>query len=270
MTRTETRRALVPTGGFKTHMIGYTHSQPALGFVLAIGATALLVLTACTPGAAGATTVNTVSQPAGISVSGQGKTTVVPDVAVLRLGVEARAVSVSEAMGQATKIMNDVVAELKASGVAEKDMTTVQFNISQERRFDAGKERIIGYIVQNRVSAKVRKVEDSGKILERAVTVGGDQVRVEGISFTLDDPTKLHEELRKLAMADAKAKAEQLAKLAGVRLGEATYVQEGGPVALPGPYPNVKLGLGSEAAAPFITPGETEAQLQVQVVYAIK
>lgn len=251
-------------------MIGHTHSQPALGFVLAIGATALLALTACTSGAAGATTVNTVSQPAGISVSGQGKTTVVPDVAVLRLGVEARAQSVAEAMEQATKAMDDVVVELKASGVAEKDTTTVRFNIAQERRYDQGRERIVGYTVQNRVSAKVRKVQDSGKILERAVTAGGDLIRVESVSFTLDDPTKLHEELRKLAMADAKTKAEQLAKLAGVQLGEAVYVQEGGPAALPVPYPNLRLGLGSEAAAPFITPGETEAQLQIQVVYAIK
>lgn len=251
-------------------MIGSTHPQPGLGFVLAAAATALLVLTACTQGAAGVTTVNTVSQPTGISVSGQGKITVVPDVAVLRLGVEARAASVSEATEQATKAMSDIVAALKASGVAEKDMTTVQFNISQERRFDAGRERIVGYIVQNQVSAKIRKVADTGKILQGAVTAGGDLIRVQSVSFTLDDPTKLHDELRKLAMADAKAKAEQLAKLAGAQLGGATYIQEGGSVAIPVPYPNVKLGLGQEAAAPFITPGETEAQLQVQVVYAIK
>ena len=84
----------------------------------------------------------------------------------------------------------------------------------------------------------------------------------------MDDPSPYYEEARKEAIADAKAKAEQLAKLAGVRLGKPTYISEGTQVSPI--YPRGAVYVEEAVAAPTpISPGETEISLTVQVVYAI-
>ena len=78
------------------------------------------------------------------------------------------------------------------------------------------------------VTAKIREVDNTGIIIDAVARVGGDYIRINGISFTLDDPTAYHGEAREKAMADAEAKAEQLAELAGVKLGKPTYISESG------------------------------------------
>lgn len=97
---------------------------------------------ACTArGAPGAASLVATTQATGISVSGEGKVTIVPDVVVLRLGVEARAATVELARSQAAEAMEKVLARLKARGVAEKDIQTIRLNIYPERRFRKDEER---------------------------------------------------------------------------------------------------------------------------------
>ena len=98
---------------------------------------------------------------------------------------------------------------------------------------------------------------------------GGDLTRIDSISFSVDDPSVHYEEAREEAMADAKAKAEQLAELAGVTLGKPTYISEG--TQTPPIYPRLMVEIVEEAVVGRtpISPGETEISLTVQVVYAI-
>ena len=211
-------------------------------------------------------------QSTGIWVTGEGKVSVVPDVAILSLGVEAQAANIAEAQNQAATSMNAVVGELDRHGVASKDIKTQQFSIYPVRRWVKEKEEevLVGYRVNNMVTAKVRKVKDTGTIIDAAARAGGDYTRINSISFTVDDPANYLNEAREKAMADAGAKAKQLADLGGVRLGSPIYINESGGF-LPAPR---EFAMMAEAAAPApptpISPGETEIRLSVQVVYYIK
>jgi len=211
-------------------------------------------------------------QSTGIWVSGEGKVSAVPDVAILNLGVEVQADTVAEAQSWAAKVMTDVLDELDNRGIAKKDIQTRHFSIYPVRRWSEkdAKEILIGYRVTNTVTAKVRDVDETGTVIDAVTKVGGDYIRINNISFSVDDPTPYYKEAREKAMADAKAKAKQLADLGDVKLGEVTFISEGGLVPIaretfvgaPVPMP---------AAPPTpISPGETEIRLSVQVAYSIE
>jgi uncharacterized protein YggE len=214
------------------------------------------------------------NQQQGIWVTGEGKVTAVPDLAILRLGIEAQEATVAEAQAQASEAMERVMTALEDNGVAEKDIQTQYFNINQITRWDElmGQEVIIGYRVSNMVTAKIRDVDNAGLIIDAVVTAGGDLTRIDSINFSIDDPSVYLEEARQKAMADVKAKAEDLAKLAGVKLGKPTYISESSY--LPSPiYPRVYYEGGMAPPAPVvvppISPGEMEVSLTVQIAYAI-
>ncbi len=209
-------------------------------------------------------------QNTGIWVTGEGKISVVPDVAILNLGVEAQALTVAEAQKQAAEAMEAVVGELDKHGIAKKDIKTQHFSIAPVRRWVEDKEVLIGYRVTNTVTTKVRKVEDTGTIIDAVAKAGGDFTRINSISFTVDDPTASHKEAREKAMADAETKAKQLADLAGVKLDKPTYISESGGL-IPGPREFIMRAEAAKAPPPTpISPGEMEIRLSVQMVYSIK
>ena len=211
------------------------------------------------------------SQFAGVWVTGEGKVTVVPDVAILSLGVEAQAITVQQAMDEAAIAMDQVMAALRANGVAERDIQTQWFNIYPVRNWiDDGREVLIGYRVSNTVSAKIRDVAATGSIIDRVAEADGDLARIQGVSFTVDDPSQYHSEARAKAIADAQAKAQHLAALAGVDLGRPFYISEsGGFVPIYRDYGYGMLEAGAVPPTP-ISPGETEVTLTVQMAFAIE
>jgi len=218
--------------------------------------------------------LNISQQNSGIWVTGEGSVSIVPDIAVLSLGVEVQSDTVAEAQTQAATSMDAVVRELRNGDVANKDIKTQHFAIYPVRRWsdEKGEELLVGYRVNNTVVAKVRKVEDAGAIIDAVTRAGGDYIRINSISFTVDDPAEYLDEAREEAMADAAAKAKQLAEAGGVKLGAPTYINEsGGVIPIPREYA-VRAFAGAAPAAPPtpISPGETEIRLSVQVVYSIR
>ena len=211
------------------------------------------------------------SQQTGVWVSGTGKVTAVPDVAILSLGVEAQEKTVKEAQSEAASAMTAVVAALKTNGVADKDIQTQWYNISPVMKWveDTNEQITIGYKVSNMVTAKIRDISKAGTIIDAVAEAGGNLTRINSISFTVDDPTAYYNQAREKAMQDANAKAEQMATLAGITLGKPTYISESGGY-IPQPYP-VKdyYSEGGSASTP-ISPGELDITLTVQVGYAIE
>ena len=213
--------------------------------------------------------VNLNNQQEGIWVTGRGEVTATPDIVTLSLGIEAQAASVAEAQNQAKEAMNKVMAALTDNGVAKKDIQTQYFSIQRVTKWDKEKEQevVVGYRVTNMVTAKIRNIDKAGAIIDAVAEAGGDLTRINSISFSIDDPSPYYEEVREKAMADAKAKAKQLAELAGVTLGKPTYISES--MQVPPPIYPVRM---AEAGAPIetpISPGEMEIILTVQVTYAI-
>jgi uncharacterized protein YggE len=248
----------------------------AMSLVLVL---AVVGFAGCTPGSS--TTIGTVdinSQQTGIWVSGTGKVTVTPDIAMLSLGIEAQADTVAGAQEQAAAAMAAVMTALKDAGIDDEDIQTQYFNIREvtnwEVRYDGGeKEVVIGYEVTNTVSVKIRDVTKAGAVIDAVVTAGGDLTRVNGIDFTVEDPAPYYEQAREKAADYAKAKAQQMADLTGVKLGNVTYVSESSSY-YHGGGPNYYREDMMAVPAPTIYPteisvGTLEITATVQVAYAI-
>lgn len=251
-----------------------------LWFVIIVLAVALVVvgLSGCetpgtvTGGGADSLQLNLNSQQQGIWVSGEGKVSAEPDIANLQLGIEAQEASVAAAQSQAAEAMDKVMTALDDNGVAKKDIQTQYFNISKVTRWDDDNQRevVLGYRVTNTVIAKIRDIEKAGTVIDAVALAGGDLTRVNSIYFSVDDLTPYQKEARDEAMADAKNKAEQLASLAGVKLGKPTYISESfyQPSSYRYDVPMMEAGQSS-APSTVISPGEMEITLSVQVTYAI-
>ena len=241
-------------------------------FLLLFAGIAILVLmaglaTSCQPSVSAAAGAN---QQTGISVSGDGKVTVTPDVANIQLGIQAQAKTVADAQSQAVKAMNDVMAALTNNGVAQKDIQTQYYNIQQTTTYDNVKQQqiVTGYEVSNVVNAKVRDVTKAGSVIDAVTAAGGDLTRLNSIQFSLNDPTAATDKAREMAMADAKDTATQLAKLAGVTLGKPISISENN-TSVPLYAPVYAKAADSVSSTP-ISPGELDITLSVQVVYAIQ
>ncbi|MFC2021105.1 SIMPL domain-containing protein [Chloroflexota bacterium] len=215
--------------------------------------------------------LNISSQQQGIWVNAEGKVAAVPDIATLSLGIEAQSASVAEAQSQASEAMDKVMSVLKDEGVNDKDIQTQYFSILKMTRWDNDKqvEVVTGYRVSNQVSVKIRKIDNSGKIIDAVADSGGDLTRINNIGFSVEDPTQYYEEARTAAMKAAKEKATQLASLANITLGDPTYVTENSFSAPPIYRESLPMA-GAAKMETSISPGETEITLSVQVTYAIK
>jgi uncharacterized protein YggE len=212
------------------------------------------------------------SQNTGIWVTGEGKVTVVPDVAVLNVGVEAQADTVGQAQDDATVAMNAVKSELDTRGIEDKDITTRYFSIYPVRNYniEKGSEELAGYRVTNMLTVKVRKVEEAGAIIDAVARAGGNFIRIDNVSFTVDDPVPHQKEARAKALEDAEEKARQIADKAGLRLGNPTYINETSsyyPYSVSAAYP---MAVPMIESGTSISPGETTITVYVQVAYGIK
>ena len=225
--------------------------------------------------------VSVKNQAEGIWVSGTGKVTTNPDIATLQLGIEAQEASVSEAQEKAKEAMDKVMKALTEKGIEEKDIQTQYFRIYQRTRWDDEEQQevITGYQVSNMVLAKIRDIEKVSDIIESVVVAGGDYTRINDLNFSIDDPTTYYDRAREKAMADAKQRAEQIASLAGLQLGEPSYISESvTPV-----YQTMVYGLTSgsaqqmvpapvpamDSAASNISPGAIEINVNMQIAYKI-
>ena len=219
------------------------------------------------------------SQQAGIWVNGVGTVVTEPNITNLSLGVEASASTVTLARNEAATAMTAIVAFLTSNGVAERDIRTQSFNISPQytfrERLEDGfrtNERVLtGYQVTNTVSVKVRELDQTGAILDGVVKAGGDLIRINGISFTVDDPSPLKVQARELAVQEAMKKAQELATLAGVGLGQLIFISETSSTPI---FNQVEARGDFARAASFaatpISAGETQIQVSVQAVFAIQ
>jgi uncharacterized protein YggE len=212
-------------------------------------------------------------QQEGIWVNGEGKATGVPDVAILTLGIEAQELTVAEARDEAAAAMTSVMDTLKSSGIDDADIQTQYFNIQEVTRWDSDKQQqtVIGYQVTNTVTVKVRDITTVSAVIDGVTAAGGDLTRINSLAFTIDDPSSYYEQARADAVADAAAKAKQLADLADVKLGKPTYISESSYIPSPIYRDVATVGEQVPAATPTtpVSPGEMEITVNVQIGYAI-
>jgi uncharacterized protein len=238
--------------------------------IMLLGVAAMLLLSACaapvtaqsTPGA---------EQPRTISVVGSGIAYGSPDVATVQVGVQTRGTDPGQAVSTNSERMEALIAAIRAMGIAQNDIQTTNFSVYAQQDYDprtGQPSETITYVVDNTVSITVRDLEDLGDVLTGAVSNGANSVY--GVSFSVADRGALEAEAREKAMADARARAQHLAQVAGVTLGEPHNISEqfsgGGPIPV---YYARDAAVGMGGQVPVET-GQIGVNLQVAVTYVIR
>jgi hypothetical protein len=200
-----------------------------------------------------------------ISVSGTGIVSATPDTADVSLGVSVTRPTAKEARAAAATEMQRVVASIKKNGVAEKDIVTTNVSLSPVYSYNGSARRLTGYQFGNTVKVTVRNLDNVPAVIDDAVTAGATAVH--GISFRLDDPTPQQNKARELAMADARARADTLARVAGVKIKGVAAISETVSSYVP-VYDYAAADAVREASTP-IQSGTTEVKIQVTVAYLI-
>jgi len=204
---------------------------------------------------------STAPKPGTISVNGTGSVTTEPDTATISLGVVTQGATAREAMQNNSTAMAKVIDALKREGLAAKDLQTEYVSLSP--RYDQQGREVTGYDASNSVSARVRDLGHVGDVIDAGVAAGANNVS--GPSLSREDRDKLYNDALEKAVADAKEKADVLARAAGVAVGAVQSVsenQQGG-----GPMP-VTFGALEARSAP-IEPGTTQIVANVRVVFAL-
>ncbi len=201
----------------------------------------------------------------GIVVDGHGEIAAPPDLATLSVGVEVTAKTVAEARSAGAEAASNVIRSLSQDRIEKKDIQTDSFSIQPRYQEDKGAQRIIGYTLTNTVSAKIRDLSSVSRVVDDAASAGGDAVRINGVTFSIEDPSQVRTSARERAVADARRKAEQLAKLTGVNLASPIAVEE---VSFRSPVVTLSRAAAAEATTPF-EPGENAVSLDVRVRWGI-
>lgn len=211
-------------------------------------------------------------RPAVFVLSGEGKASAAPDLAIINSGVVSEGATAREALDANTTAMATLVNAIKAAGIEDRDIATSGFSVQPRyiysQRNDGTQEppRISGYEVRNTVTVKVRDLTKLGGILDKAVTEGSNQI--DSLSFDIADKKKIYEEARKAALADARAKAELYAEAAGVKLGRLRELSEQAGAGFPPPRPMMRMEMKAQADVP-IERGEQDIAVNITTTWEI-
>ena len=165
----------------------------------------------------------------GINVNGQGTTYGSPDVADFDIGVQVPAPTVLEAREKAAMFMDAVIKSIKTNGITDADVRTSQFSVDPQYNYATGPGQspvVNGYQVTNVVTVRIRKLDTVAKIVDEASTAGGNYTVVRRMAYGMLDQEKLQMQARELAVKEARARADKLAQLNGVKVGKATQINE--------------------------------------------
>lgn len=229
----------------------------------------LLFVLALVPGPLAA---QTVARPEdSVTMSGEGVVQVVPDRAWITIGAESRAGNPRDAQRRNTEAMSPVLAKLKSAGIPPEAIRTVGYDVQYEWDFVNGKRVGRGYVARNTVEVRVDAVDRVGELLEAAV--GSGATTLGGIRFDLKDRNAHEREAVRLAVVNARAKAETAASVAGRTLDRVLRIDEQGIVSPPVPLRMARevaqVGVAADAGAP-ISSGQIEIRANVTVAVALK
>lgn len=218
-----------------------------------------------------------------ISVNGKGEAVSIPDIATFSFSVTENARTVKEAQAKATEKSAAALAAVRAGGVAEKDIKTLSYSINPHYEYTqgpctqfgcpVGKSVLDGYDVSQTIQVKVRDLAKAGELFD---AIGATGIKtVDGLSFAIDDIDSVKAEARAEAIAQAKEKAEKIAKDLGVKLVKITSFYDSSDDQY-FPYAAREVGMGGDmmsvkaSVAPEIPKGEQKVTATVSITYEIR
>lgn len=235
-----------------------------------VAAAAILsgIVTSIVLGSSSSSVVAAPGEPADntVAVSGTGRVSGVPDVLRLDMGVQRTGNDVNEALNAANADVVRIKKALDRYDVDDKDIQTSQLSINPH--FE-GNGKINGYDVFQTLAVKLRDLDKAGRAISDAAAAGGNATRINGVSFDIEDNAELISAARDAAFSDAKAKAEQYAKLSGRKLGKVVQVSEdtqfdSGPI----PYATARAADSAEKSVP-IEAGSQQVSVNSNVTWEL-
>jgi uncharacterized protein YggE len=200
-----------------------------------------------------------------ISVTGEASVSVPPDLAQIDAGVSTEAKTAREAAEANNAAMGKVLLALKGAGIKEKDFQTSRLSLQpQYAQNRGGPNAITGYRASNHVTVKLRDVAKVASMIDLVTAAGANELG--GINFMVSSASKLLDDAREQAIADARRKAEIYARAAGVTLGSPVSISEDNA---PGSPQFRRMAAGAAASTP-IAPGEETLHVTVSVSWTIK
>lgn len=209
--------------------------------------------------------------PPSITVTGEGKVSAAPDIASLSFGVTTgRRTTAKEAISMLSTRMQAIMAAVEAAGIEEKDIASEQFSLSPEYSWTAERQTIIGYTANQMLRVKVRDLDKVSDVLAAATGAGANQAG--DVNFMIDEPEEARAAAREEAIAQAKEKAEVIAKQLGLRLTKITgYNEDGGGYYPPSPYLMRAEAMSDGAQANVPLPaGEQDVMVNVSLTYELR
>jgi hypothetical protein len=233
----------------------------------------LLVLAALAGFQSAATAADAEPEPR-LRVTGEGTASVEPDMALLYLTVTREGDSARAALDANSAAMKEVLAAMRAQGIAERDLQTANFSIHPRYQHRPHNQsgvqeppRIVGYTVSNSLTVRLRDIARLGAILDESVSLGVNEGG--NIQFLNDDPAEALTQARQDAVRDALARARTLAEAAGVKLGRILEISEQSRRHQPMPVARMAMAEMADDSVP-VAAGENSYQVMVDVVLALE
>jgi len=235
-----------------------------LGLALSVAAAAPAALAQAAPPAA-----DSMFRATTLNLSAYGETKVAPDMATISLGVMTQEKTAAEALAANSRQMNAVVASLKKSGIAEKDIQTSNLNLNPQYRYVENQPpQLVGYQASNQVTVTVHDLKKLGAAVDATVAAGANQVQ--GISFGLEDPTTAENAAREAAVKALTSKAALYARATGHSVLRLVSLSEGGGGYPRPPMPMVAMAAAREKAFDTsVSPGELTVRVDVTGLYEL-
>jgi len=205
-----------------------------------------------------------------ITIDGEGKVSGKPTLANVDVGVYSEGKDVPSVQNDNTNKVNAILKAVKALGIADADIQTSNYSINPRFDYNNGKQTLVGYTVSQSVRIKVRDLTKVGDVLARAGESGANQVN--GVTFSIDDPSAMKADARKKALDDARAKANTLADALGVHIVRVvTFAESSSAPQPPMPvYAKMDAYATGGVSSPEIQAGSLDVTSNVSVTYEIQ
>jgi uncharacterized protein YggE len=208
--------------------------------------------------------------PPVIVTNGEGLVKRAPDRAWVTIGAESRARTAAEAQRLNTDAMTAVLGRIKAAGIPADAVQTTGYNLQPEFDYANGKQTLRGYVARNQVQVRVDTLAKTGDVITAAVATGA--TNVSGVRFDLKDRDGAEREALRLAVRDARGRADAAASGGGLTIERVIRIEEQREMT-DGPRPlqmNMAMMESRAQASVPVEAGEIEVRARVTLTVAIR
>ncbi|MBU92961.1 MAG: hypothetical protein CL723_00015 [Chloroflexi bacterium] len=210
----------------------------------------------------------------GIWVNGQSKIMIAPDIVEMSVGIESTNKIVSESVKTVSIDHEKLISILINKGIQENEIKTTRYTINPQYKYTKDGSELTGYEVAHYLSFIYRDIDKIGDLID-IISYGpksiGDNLRINSINFSIENPKVFESKLRENAITDAKDKANEIAKIANVILGSPVYISENSPTNFTKQISESDIGIARMSVAPTteISSGQLTLFFSVNMGFSI-